>query len=658
MKMQHKLISALAFSVIVPTLVVAVFTFFQSISNSKDTFVTATQNEIRQVNSGFQLFFQQVKSNAMFLARNPVVQNVPAETSTYMGDERMMDPANAHPDEAAIFDLYTDFGETHEELLYVYLGTPNGGFIQYPAESIGGYDPRKRPWYQQGMANPNESGITSAYQGVTGGPMVSVMHQIKDNFGQPIGVQSLDVSLSTLTDILTSIRLGKSGYLILIEDESGSVLADHKAKNNNFKNMREIRTPLYSELSKRLRTNNSNEKYFTTEHQGRDVAVTTYYSKELGWHFVGIIDRSEILAPAYSMSFTIFIIAAIIAAIVVVLGIGLTQKLVGPIQVVASGLKDIAQGKGDLTQRLKVTTNDETGQLAEWFNQFLGSIHNLVLDIKTDSQLLADKSKQIGHVVEDIKKASHEQETAIDNSSQSTSNMAETAQQVASNCTSTLDMVTNAETSAQDGTRIIVGMVEDVNKLSGTISESAVAMKELENESSNITQILSVIRGIAEQTNLLALNAAIEAARAGEQGRGFAVVADEVRTLAKRSHDATEEIDTMLNNLVDKTRFVSGKMDTSLTQSEKATSQSASANKSFEDISTAVAQIRDRLDQIARSAEQQHHSSQQIDGNISGIGNSVTGIANSSDDLADNAQELMHLSSELNNLVGKFKVKQ
>ncbi|XOV80823.1 MAG: methyl-accepting chemotaxis protein [Aestuariibacter sp.] len=654
MKMQHKLILALAISVMLPTIIIAAVSISKAISQSHEKFITSTQNEIRQIDNGFQLFFDQVKNNVKYLAGSPLVQNVPNDVSTYMGEQRMMDPANASAGEAEIYDLYTRFGATHEELLYVYLGTPSGGFIQYPAEEIGGYDPRKRPWYQQGMNNPGVAGITDAYQGVTGGPMVSVMYPISDAYGQFKGVQSMDVSLSTLTDILQAIKLGESGYLVLV-DEQGTVLADAKTKSNNFKKVEEVRSPLFQELKKRLRSTSVSN--FSTEHLGTDVDVTTYYSEELKWHFVGIIDTAEIVAPAYSMSMMIIIIAVIMVGGFVALGIWMAQRLIEPINVVSRGLKDIADGKGDLTQRLPVITNDETGQLANWFNQFLNSIHNLVLDIKNDSQLLAEKSKQIGLVVDDIKHASHEQESAIESSGQSTSIMADTAQQVASNCSSTLEMVSNAETSAREGTRIIGGMVTDVNNLSRSISDSATAMKELENESSNITQILSVIRGIAEQTNLLALNAAIEAARAGEQGRGFAVVADEVRTLAKRSHDATEEIDTMLNNLVEKTRYVSGKMTTSLDQSEQATTQSANANQSFEDISDAVKQIRDRLDEIASSAESQHHNSTQIDDNITGIGDSVKGIANSSDDLAENAKELMHLSTELNGLVGKFKVK-
>lgn len=180
MRMQHKLISAIAVAVILPTVIIATVSISKSTSRSLENFVQSTQNEIRQVNNGFKLFFDQVKANAEYLAKHPTVKQVPpAEISTYFGAEKPMNPLAAHPSEAEIFKLYSLFGQTHEELLFVYMGTENGSFIQYPAEPIGGYDPRKRPWFKKGIELSRSAGITEAYQGVSGGPMVSVMYPIR-----------------------------------------------------------------------------------------------------------------------------------------------------------------------------------------------------------------------------------------------------------------------------------------------------------------------------------------------------------------------------------------------------------------------------------------------------------------------------------------------
>lgn len=655
MKMQYKLITAIAVAVILPTLIIASVSISKSTSQSLENFVQSTENEIRQIENGFKLFFEQVKSNAVFLAKHPLVIGVPDETTQYMGGETKMNFSTIHPQEAAIYELYSQFGDTHPELLNVYLGSEKGGFIQYPAETLGGYDPRKRPWYQQGKTTGDRAGITEAYQGVTGGPMVSVMYPIKAGNGRLVGVQSMDVSLTTLTDLLKSIKLGETGYLILV-DETGTILADPRTPSNNFKAVNTLSSPLFKTLGERLKVNKNS--HFTTEHLGNEVEVTMYHSPDLGWHFAGVINTDEIMEPAYNMSAFILIIALIMVALFVILGIFLSSKLVAPIENVANGLKDIAQGEGDLTQRLDISSSDETGRLAKWFNQFLSSISNLVLDIKNNSQSLANKSSQIEGIVDQIKTTSHQQASVIDDSAKSVSLMAEAASDVAQNCSSTLEIVSNAEQSAESGSSIIGTMVDEVTKLSGTMAESSSAMQELESESNNITNILGVIRGIAEQTNLLALNAAIEAARAGEQGRGFAVVADEVRTLAQRSHDATEEIESMLGKLTDKTRFVSSKMTLSLEQSQHATSQSQDANASFLAISDAVVEIRKRLDAIAESASYQHDNSQKVDQNIAGINHSVAQVAQASDILATQADELLSLSTNLNDHVGKFKVRE
>lgn len=651
MNMRIKLIIAFALTVILPVLVISIISITENLSRSTDNFIHKTQNEIRQIDNGFQLFFQQVKKNALFLANNSLVKKVPADTKSYLGEEQMIDPHNDSPQEAAIFDLYSEFGKAHEELLFVYLGTVDGGFIQYPAEPLGGYDPRQRPWYKLAEANPNEVMITEAYQGISGGPMVSSVAVIRDEAGKFVGVQSMDVTLSTLTNILSGIKLGESGYLLLI-DEAGTVLADSGNSKNNFKNIKELSSPLYSELRR-----TGGQVSFTTEHQGRDIQVTSYVSKDLGWRFVGIIDRDEILAPVYGMAVTTLIVATIMVALFVLLSIFLANRIVQPINRVAKALKDIAKGEGDLTRRLDVNGNDEIGQLASWFNQFLDSIHNLVVDIKSRAIILNDSATQSSQRINDIKSSSHEQEISIQQAGSITSELADMSQEVSNDCRSTMEAVIDTDKYSTQGNTIINSTVTEVSSLSQALTESAADMQQLEQQSENITQILNVIRSIAEQTNLLALNAAIEAARAGEQGRGFAVVADEVRVLAQRSRESTEEIDEVLNNLIEQNRLVSQKMGACAERSKHTIEQTEEAHKSFDEIRTSVEQIKAKVAHIADSADQQYNSADQINQNISGFNNSANGIASTADSLADGSEDLLKLSRELNDLVGRFKVR-
>jgi len=651
MNMRSKLIATLTLTVILPILAIASLSISKTISSSSENFIQGTQNEIRQVDKGFQLFLQQVKNNALFLANNAMVKAAPAHTQNYLGQERMIDPSKGSKQEAAIFDLYTEFGLSHDELLYVYMGLSSGGFIQYPAEKLGGYDPRQRPWYKLATANPGKAMLTSAYQGVTGGPMVSVAAAIKNNQGQVIGAQSLDVTLSTLTDILNQVKLGESGYLLLI-DETGTILADPNNPKNNFKQLKQLSSPLF-EILRQTQGNIS----FSTEHMGTEVDVTTYSSQVLGWRFVGIINTNEIMQPAYKMSGTIVLIALLMVAIFVGMGVWLANKIILPINTVAEGLKDIAQGQGDLTKRLEVVGNDEISQLARWFNQFLDSIHNLVLEIKTRAITLGETASESNTKIADIKTSSHQQENAIDNSATSIQQLAAKAEQISTDCNSSMQSVQDTETSAHAGNSTIASTVEQVNNLSASLGESATAIQLLEQESDNITQILSVIRGIAEQTNLLALNAAIEAARAGEQGRGFAVVADEVRTLAQRSRESTEEIDGVLNNLLEQTRIVSTKMTSSVDISTQAISQTQEARQSFDEISGSVESIKQKTAQIASAATEQFRTAENINTNISGISQSAHGVGNNADTLEQSSNQLVLLSAELNELVGRFKVK-
>lgn len=651
MKMRTKLIAGFAITVIVPILAIAMLALSQAKSDGFTRFLATTHAEIRQVEKGFNLFFQQVKHNADFLAQANVVKSVPTDVTTYMGSEKSMDPLAAAAGEADIFTLYETFGKTHQELLFVYLGTEQGGFIQYPAEPLGNYDPRQRPWYKLAQSARGKTVITEPYQGVTGQAMVSVAKAISNDNGQFVGVQSLDVTLATLTEIVSSINIGETGYLILI-DGSGTVLADPKNADNNFKAISELSSPIYTSLA-----DNLSSKSFTIETSNNTLEATTYFSDELNWRFVAVIEQEEILQSASEMKVFIGIIALIMIALFVVVGVILANRIVYPIEKVSEGLKEIAQGEGDLSKRLDVIGNDEISQLAKWFNQFLSTINDLVKDINHKSQILNDAATASGAKVTEIMNASHEQEGSSEEAARGTASLADVAKQVSDDCTIAMSDIVQAENFADEGNNDVRLAVNEVTSLNDSLSESSQAMTQLEKESENITKILDVIRGIAEQTNLLALNAAIEAARAGEQGRGFAVVADEVRTLAKRSHESTEEIDKVLNSLIEQTRLMSDKMASSVTRSQDAIEKAEKAHNSFDDISSAVSKVKQLISQISDAAQSQYDAADEINRDITGISDSVKYTAGSADELAEGSQQLVALSEDLRSLVNRFHVK-
>lgn len=650
MNIRSKLTLSFAATVILPIIAIAIVSISMTISKSSTSFVERTHDELRQVDNGFQLFFQQIKANVKFLAENKLTAQLPENTHTYIDADHMMAPKNDSVEELALYRLYEDFGTSHPDLLYVYTGTKGGGFVQYPLEELGGYDPRERPWYKQALASPDAPIITEAYQDVIGKPVVTSALVVKDNQGVIVGVQGLDVTLSTLTDILSNTKLGESGYLILIDD-SGTVLADAKTPENNFKNIKDLSSPLFSILQ-----NSPNQDHFSTEHLGEDVDVASYYSKALKWRFIGVIHSDEILAPAYSMSMTIAVIALIMVTLFIVIGFWLANRIVQPINRVAEGLRDIAQGEGNLTKRLDIIGKDEVSELAQWFNQFLDSIHQLVVDIKACASTLSVAANESGIQIADVKAVSHKQEQSIGNVNNLIATMTDIAHQTSSDCQESSTTIMKTEEYSKKGISLISVTVSEVSLLNESLSESSQSMKSLELESENITKILDVIRSIAEQTNLLALNAAIEAARAGEQGRGFAVVADEVRTLAQRSRGATEEIDTVLMNLLEKTRVVSQQMGVNVDQSKQTIEKIEQANQSFNEISSLVGQMKENISRITQAADQQCSSSDLINDNISGINHSAKGIVNTADTLADGSNDLLVLSEDLTNLVGRFKV--
>jgi methyl-accepting chemotaxis protein len=354
------------------------------------------------------------------------------------------------------------------------------------------------------------------------------------------------------------------------------------------------------------------------------------------------------------------LIGGVMALLTIILlfatAIPIVSGIKGSIVQVVNSLKDIAQEDGDLTVRISSKNQDEIGDLVHWFNQFMEKLQGVVTDIVNASLPLSQLAQNLNQLTDDTNKTIDVQQrsatqakTAVDEMSSSVRAVAESAAEAAS-------AAGDASTAAEDGQSVVNHTVLSIQELAANVEETAKVIGQLEDDSNQVAVVLDVIKGIADQTNLLALNAAIEAARAGEQGRGFAVVADEVRTLAKRTQQSTEQIQTTIEQLQNAAHSAVSVMAKG---TEQATSSVETANKagaSLTVITETINRITSMNDQIARSTGEQQNVAKTISNNVDEIHHRTEETATSSKNIASVSSELAQLAQHLEGITKQFKV--
>ncbi|MEF9901006.1 MAG: methyl-accepting chemotaxis protein [Pseudomonas sp.] len=647
MNIKQKL--TLAFAVIagLPVILVATLVVLNLRSEAKEGFVDGSNREIRQVANAMQLFFEGISQNVDYLAAQPLISASGNDVKKHMSADAAQIVQSEQ--DQKLFNMFASLAASHPAYAYVSYGLSDGGYAFWPGDpKMANYDPRQRPWYQAAMANPGKTLRTDAYYWASDDAvLVSTVRAVANQLGNPGGVVNIDVSLKQLTEIIKQIKLGESGYLMLLED-NGNVLVDPRAPAHNFKNLATLGDG-YAQLAK------AGKGLVEVELDGERYMANIWPSEQLGWNFIGLIRHDEVMQGATQLTWIVSIIALVLAGVFALVGATFAKLIVRPIHSVTSGLEGIAQGEGDLTRSLEVRGRDETAQLASWFNQFLAAIRNLIQSIGQAATKILATSSSSTQVSHDMAEAAGRQREAVDMVSTAFHEMVATANEVARSCSQAADSADSGQQQAREGQQQIDDAVQSVDRLSQEIQQSAQSMQQLERDSNAIQSILGTIRSIAEQTNLLALNAAIEAARAGEQGRGFAVVADEVRALAKRTADSTAEIDGLLGNLANRTSEVAQQMHASLEISQLSVNRIGMARSSFGQIRESVDVIRDMNTQIATAAEEQHQVAEDINRHISQIHGDAQLVAELANSARQDSQSLAGLSNELDALVRRFR---
>jgi len=529
-----------------------------------------------------------------------------------------------------------------------YFGGQDGSMQSVPVGNrAADYDPRVRGWYKAASAGTGTI-VTEPYISASAGKLVITLATPVQQAGRLLGVSGADTDLQTISNLINTLDFEGHGHAFIVNGE-GKILIHPKAELalKTLADVYPLDTPRIGNDLKEVELDGRKQFISFTHVDGVPSA---------DWYVALVVDQDAAFAMLGELR-TSAVVATLIAVVVIIALLGLLIRvLMEPLHLMGRAMHDIAEGEGDLTRRLAIHAQDEFGSLGQSFNRFVERIHESIREV-------ASATGQVNAVASQVVSASNASILNADQQASRTSSVAAAinqlgaaAQEIAQNAALASQHSSDARGLAEDGQQVVGRTIDVMNQLSARISDSCGNIETLNAHTANIGQILDVISGISQQTNLLALNAAIEAARAGEAGRGFAVVADEVRNLAHRTQESAQQVQRLIEELQAGAQVAVSTMNQSREHSDHSVGIANQAGERLGSVTQRIGEIDGMNQSVATATEEQTAVVESINVDITEINTlNQEGVQNLQSTLRA-CTDLEHQVERLKHLVGSFRI--
>ena len=517
-------------------------------------------------------------------------------------------------------------------------------------------------WNERGFLrrlNPTEDSWFFAFKESGKAKQVSVYksaevgYQIFVNYQQlnGVGLSGVAKSMNDMVKMLSAFKIEQTGFVFLV-DKAGKVQIHPTLEANT-----ELQSTISAKEVSQLLASESQMNLLETELNGKATILASLYIPSMDWYLVAQVPQAEVFAMTREISKVMWGLTALIALIFLVISVLLSNSITAPINHLAALFKRMGEGETDLSVHLSAGRGAELDELASGFNAFISKVRQIAADIQQTSTDLAAHAATLNQAASQSYSVNREQQLTSREVTEAIRQMEATVAEIASNAANAAQSTSNASANTATGMRQVQQSMQQILTLSADVKNVENVTSELATQTLEIDKILTVIQAVAEQTNLLALNAAIEAARAGEQGRGFAVVADEVRHLAARTQQSTAEINQVILKLRSQSQTAVAAVSEARNKAETSAQSGEAANAQLAQITHDVGQLEAMNIQIAAATEEQSMVAASLNAQLNEMNQRTEANVQSAQALDQSAKDLAAVSSQLAALAGRFGLK-